>query len=167
MGADTPEIKIGTIEGGLYVGLRGRATQRTCPTADKVVSDYLASEPGTCRITLDLSNCDWVDSTFAGWLISLSKRAARRAAGEVRLTGCNARCRSSLDKMKLSSLFAFRETSVPAKTQTIRCTTGDRPRKEEIKLFLEAHEALAAIDSENARIFMPIIAALREQIEKR
>ena len=71
MGADTPEIAVGTVDGGLYLGLLGRATQRTCPTADRLVNDYLASRPQKPLIVVDLGGCEWVDSTFAGWLVAL------------------------------------------------------------------------------------------------
>lgn len=45
MSADSPEIEIGAVDGALYVGLGGRATQRTCPTVDRLVSDYLSTQP--------------------------------------------------------------------------------------------------------------------------
>jgi hypothetical protein len=167
MGADNPEIAIGVVEGGLYVGLQARATQRTCPTADKVVNDFLASRPEIPAITLDLTGCDWLDSTFAGWLVSLSKRISRYPNGQVVLAGCGKRCLASLEKMKLTDFCRFAELHVPEETQMVRCTTSDQPKKEELKLMLEAHEALAGISPENAQIFAPIAATLRSQIERR
>lgn len=165
MGADTPEITIGTVQGGLYVGLQGRATQRTCPTADKIVNDFLASKPENHSVTLDLTGCEWVDSTCAGWFVSLTKRVSRFTDGRIVLTGCSARCRASIEKMSLASLFEFMDPISPDESETVRCTTSDQPKKEELKLMLEAHEALAAVNPENARVFAPIAAALRTQIE--
>ena len=167
MGADTPEIGIGVIEGGLYVVMQGRATQRTCPTTDKVINDFLASKPEIPTIRLDLTGCDWLDSTFAGWLVSMTKRIIRYPGGQIILTGCGKRCMASLEKMKLASLFQFAETIVPVEIQQIRCTTSDQPKKEELKLMLEAHETLASLNPENAQIFAPIAATLRSQLEQR
>ena len=42
MGTDVPELKIGTVNDGLYLHVQGRATQRICPTADSVLG---ASSP--------------------------------------------------------------------------------------------------------------------------
>jgi anti-anti-sigma regulatory factor len=166
MGADFPEIAVGTADGGLYLGLLGRATQRTCPTADRLVSDYLASRPARSRIVVDLAGCEWVDSTFAGWLVALNQRIERSAGGRVSLTGCSERCRTSLERMNLASLFRFETVAAPAETRTVRCATGDRPTREELKLMLEAHEALAAVSEKNAEVFGPIAAMLREQLER-
>jgi anti-anti-sigma regulatory factor len=165
MGADTPEIAVGTVEGGLYVGLAGRATQRTCPTVDQLVKDYFSSRPEKPLIVLDLAGCDWVDSTFAGWLVGVSKRMQRMAGGRLCATGCSERCRGSLDKMGLGELLRFESVPAPTQTRTIPCATGDRPSKNELTLMLEAHEALAALSPENERVFAPIVATLRSQID--
>ena len=165
MGADSPEIAVGTVRGGLYLGLLGRATQRTCPTADRLVNDYLASRPQPPVVVLDLSGCDWVDSTFAGWLLGLNKRMSHVANGEMCVAGCGDRCRASLDRMGLADLFKFAELEAPSETQMIRCTTSDQPSAAELKLMLAAHEALVALGPENERIFAPIVATLRSQLE--
>jgi anti-anti-sigma regulatory factor len=165
MGADSPEIAVGTVRGGLYVGLLGRATQRTCPTADHLVEDYLSSRPQPPVIVLDLAGCEWVDSTFAGWLLGLSKRMSRMPDGQMCVAGCGERCHASLGRMGLAELFQFEQIEPPAETQMIRCATSDQPDKEELKLMLAAHEALVQLGPENARVFAPIVATLRSQIE--
>ncbi len=58
MGADSPEIVIGAVENALYVNMLGRATQRTCPTADHVITDFLSSNPQSAVVVLDLTGCD-------------------------------------------------------------------------------------------------------------
>jgi anti-anti-sigma regulatory factor len=166
MSADSPEIAIGTVNGGLYLGLLGRATQRTCPTVDRLVKDYLASRPATPLIVVDLAGCEWVDSTFAGWLVGLSKRMEHIVAGQVYLAGCGDRCRASLETMQLASLFRFETVAAPPEVCKVACATGDRPTQEELKLMLEAHEALAAVSEKNAEVFGPIVTMLRSQIER-
>ncbi len=165
MGADSPEIAVGAVQGGLYLGLLGRATQRTCPTADHLVNDYLANRPQEPTVMLDLTGCDWVDSTFAGWLVGLGKRMGRMPGGQVRMTGCSERCRASLERMQLAAMFQFEAADAPAETRMVPCTTSDQPDKEELKLMLAAHESLAALSPENEQLFAPIAATLRNQIE--
>ena len=166
MGADSPEITVGTVEGGLYIGMLGRATQRTCPTADQLVNDYLSSRPQQPIVVLDVTGCDWIDSTFAGWLIQLTKRMGRAAGGRLVISGCSERCRRSLEKMRLVELLELADLAAPEEVQAVACTTGDTPGKDELKLMLEAHEALAAVGPENEQVFTPIATMLRGQLEK-
>ncbi len=165
MGADTPEIAVGAVRDGLYLGLLGRATQRTCPTADQLVDDYLASRPQPPVVAVDLAGCEWVDSTFAGWMVGLSKRMSKMGGGQMYVTGCGERCRASLERMGLANLFQFEELETPSETQAVRCATSDQPSKEELELMLEAHQALVALGPENERVFAPIVATLRSRIE--
>lgn len=165
MGADNPRISVGALDDGLYVHVRGRPTQRICPTVARIVDDYLSEVAGTPRITIDLGGSAWVDSTFAGWLAGLSKRVSRTNGGKLVLAGCGDRCRGSLERMHLDGLFCFCEERDLADVRELPCATGDRPDKAAIKLMLEAHQELMAASESNARVFAPIVAALKRQLE--
>jgi anti-anti-sigma regulatory factor len=162
MAADQPTISVGTTGADLYVSVRGRATQRTCPTVDALVARYLIS--GGAQVTVELAGCDWVDSTFAGWLISLHKRLSGASGGGLRLAGCSARCRASLDKMHLCDMLSFSDEVRPGELREVPCPTSDRPDRECLKLMLKAHEELASLDEANRRVFGPIAALLRRQL---
>jgi len=166
MSIDGPQLYVGTVAGGFYVGLNGRATQRVCPTADKLVADYLAGQPTGPCITLDLTDCLWVDSTFAGWLIGLRKRLQRVAGARLLLAGCSERCRGSFDKMRISALFDFVPAEQPSDVTEVTCSGSDRPDKTTLQLMASAHEELAAVDEANQRIFTPVATLLRHQIEQ-
>lgn len=165
MSPQTPSLAIGQLDGALYVALHGRATQRTCPTAEQLVSTFLEASPREARIVFDLEGSDWVDSTFAGWLIGVARRAGRGGGGVV-LGNASPRCVASLEKMRVSSMFQFAEVTPPAETRTIECLGDDQPDLARIKLMLEAHQELADVDEQNASVFGPIVTALREQIGK-
>lgn len=164
MSADNPKIDLGTADDGLWVGVRGRATQRVCPTVDQLVADYAATCEQAPQVTIDLSGCDWIDSTFAGWLTGLKKRLARRA-GRLRLVGCSARCLKSLARMHLAEAFEIAEAARPGETREVACLTGDRPDSAALKLMLAAHEDLSGVSDENAKVFGPIVEALRGQLQ--
>jgi hypothetical protein len=117
-------------------------------------------------VVIDLAGCDWVDSTFAGWLVGLNKLVQRAPGGCVTLSGCSDRCRGSLERMQLTGLLHFETADPPTETRAVACTTSDQPSKDEFKLMLQAHEQLASLSAENQRVFGPIAAALRTQAEK-
>ncbi|MEP0846747.1 MAG: STAS domain-containing protein [Phycisphaerae bacterium] len=166
MGADSPEIEIGALDGALYVGLGGRATQRTCPTVDRLVNDYLATQPGAPRVVIDLLGCEWVDSTFAGWLLAMQKRFQRVPGARLELANCGERCRASLRKMQLGELFSLVDADPPEACRPIHCSTTDRPTKNDVQLMIAAHEALASVSADNARVFAPIVQILQQQLQR-
>ena len=165
MSDQTPAIGVGSAAGGLYLAVNERATQRVCSTADRLVSDYLAAHKTEPSVTLDLTGCDWVDSTFAGWLIGLRKRLQRTAGGKLCLVGCSPRCQASFAKMRIAALFEFAAAQPPEHVRPVPCGGSDRPDRDTLEIMARAHEELAAIDEENRAVFAPIAELLRRQLE--
>lgn len=163
MGADSPALRVGNLEDGLYVHVNGRATQRLCPTLDRLVQTFIEARPQGPLITVDLDGCVWADSTFAGWLLGL-RRQLQPCGGRLRLAGVTERCRCSLERMQLAKLFEFCDVAPPADTSVVNCTTGDRPDRETLEIMLRAHESLAALGDANARVFDPVVEVLRKQL---
>lgn len=164
MGADRPQVGFGAVDGGVFLALAGRATQRTCPTVEQLVGDYLGTKPQSPVITVDLAECAWVDSTFAGWLVGLRRRLVRHSGSLLRLSRCSERCRASLAKMHLDTVFEFVDCAPPADMRTVDCDTTDKPSREQLALMLRAHEELAAVSPENAEVFTPVAEMLRRQL---
>lgn len=166
MGADSPAMRVGYLDSGLYIHVNGRATQRLCPTLEQLVQAYIEARPQEPVITLDLDGCVWVDSTFAGWLLGVRRQVHPRG-GNLRLANVSERCRTSLLKMQLNELFEFAEIAAPPETSVVNCATGDRPDRETLEIMLRAHESLAGEGGENARVFGPVVAVLRKQLEQK
>lgn len=162
MQPEPPQLDVGTLDGGLYLHVLGAATQRACPTAMRLVDGFLAAHSPPITVTVDLAGCDWVDSTFAGCLVGLRKRLG--GAGAVRLSRCNEACRQSLQRMKLDKLVRFADVAPPADLRRLTCLSGDQPTPEELRLMLHAHQELAKLGDENARVFGPIVSMLQRQL---
>jgi anti-anti-sigma regulatory factor len=165
MAADSPTVSLGSTGSGLYICVNGRATQRTCPTVDRLVSDFLAGQPEAPEIVIDLAGCEWLDSTFAGWMMGLQKRLTRVAGSKLRISGCSERCRASLDRMQLAGVFTLESVPVPAELTQVPCLTTDRPDRAALKIMLQAHQELAAVSEANARVFGPVVEVLRRQLD--
>ena len=93
MSGDPQEIRFGTIEGQLYLGFRGAATHRASSTADKIVAQFLGVGPSAPTVVLDLADCGWIDSTFAGWMIRMPKQLALHG-GKLIVSRCQERVRA-------------------------------------------------------------------------
>lgn len=169
MSMSTPQLGIGTLDGGLYLAFQGRATHRTTPTANQIVRDFLTAHPDAPGLVIDLGGCAFVDSTFAGWLITLHKRIVQSAKGEggqIFLANCSPRCRKSLERMHLAELFAYVELEPPPAAE-VACCGGEQPTRAELELMRAAHAELASLDEENARVFRPIVDMLEQQLAGR
>ena len=165
MDADAPEIAVGTTRGGLYLGLRGHATQRTCPTANRLVDDYLASGPQPPTVVVDVAGCEWVDSTFAGWMLQIRAKLAALGCGSISLAGCSDACRKSLDKLGMPALIHDRKVRCPDKLTTVACGDGGLSKRGIAELMARAHEELASLDDEHRQVFGPIAEALRKELD--
>ncbi|MCA9242836.1 MAG: STAS domain-containing protein [Phycisphaerales bacterium] len=163
MNVQVNSIDVGSRDNGLYIRVNGRATQRTAPTANKIVSDFLAAHATGASITIDLYGADFIDSTFAGWMISARRRTLKQH-GRLVLVGCGERCLTSLAKMQLSTLFEYAPESPAPALRAIQCQTGDRPDKAALELMLAAHQELAAVSEQNAEVFGPIADILKRQL---
>lgn len=163
---DHPRINVGQVEGALYLNVNARGTQRVCPTAAMITTEYLRANPERPRVIVDLEGADWVDSTFAGWLASLKKKIARQN-GALTLIRCSPRCRETFDRMQLGGFFVFADAAPPGEIQCVHCAAHERPDEATTRLMLQAHEELAAVSPENERIFGPIVQALREQLQSK
>lgn len=163
MSMSQPQLGVGAVDGGLFIAFGGRATRGTTPTANQLVRDFLTAHPQSPGVALDLSGCAFVDSTFAGWLVSLHKRIVQSGGGQIFLANCSERCRKSLTRMHLAELFEYADVDPPPLSQ-VTCTVGDEPTADELQLMLAAHAELMARDEENARFFAPIVETLQRQL---
>ncbi|MBN2445494.1 MAG: STAS domain-containing protein [Phycisphaerae bacterium] len=166
MNMDALEIAVGSVAGGLYLGFEQRATQQTCPTGSRLVEDYLTGQAEQSpRITIDLGSCTWVDSTFAGWIIMLHRRLSPGKC--VRIANCSDACLDSLQRLRMDKLFEFVDIAPPGATRKVACAVGEKPSPADLELMLRAHEELAALGGDNARVFTPIVETLRRELRRR
>lgn len=162
----TEQIEYGCTADGLYLRFGEQASREICSAVDRLVSDYLAAHDNPPSVTINLTSCDWVDSTFAGWLVGLRKRLSGRG-GSVCLAELSAGCRQSLDRMNIGSLFEQRTVPTPDHTRALTHAAEELDDPRVIEMMAAAHEDLAAVNDENRKVFAPIAAMLRAQLEQR
>src|SRR5688500_13216265 len=77
MPAAASHVRVGRTQGGYSVRVEGRGTMRESPAVYAFLSESLEREPVT--VAVDLTACDYLDSTFLGCLLGLHKRFGRSA----------------------------------------------------------------------------------------
>src|SRR5687768_10917844 len=77
MAAAASQLKVGRTGAGYCVRVEGRGTMRESPAVEEFVARSMGGDPVT--VVVDLTACDYLDSTFLGCLLGLHKRFGKRA----------------------------------------------------------------------------------------
>ena len=144
-----------------WVRLIGPATFTAAPTLLEFVDRVL--ENGACEISLDLGACSWMDSTFAGTLVSLSKKGNRDRPVRLRLHNLSKSCLDGLARMNLDKLFSIVAVGAPDRADWEVVEGGDVPKTELAEVVIRAHEELGSADPGNEK-FGRIADAMRKDI---
>ena len=142
-----------------WIKLIGPATFTAAPTLLEFVNRAL--EHGACEISLDLAECSWMDSTFAGTLVSLSKKGNRDCPVRLRLHNPSKSCLEGLARMNLDKLFSIDAVGAPDNADWEAVEGGDVPKAELAKVVIRAHEDLGSADPGNEK-FSRIADAMRK-----
>lgn len=155
--ASRPEgagVFYGEAEHAAYLALRGRATWTQCDafheTAQAVLDEGHA-------LVLDLSGCEYLDSTFLGTVHELVAR------GRVILVGVMPAVRALFEELSMEQVLAHIRDDVPAAPELYALNSGNDPAAAR-KRVLRAHEALSALSERNQEEFRDVIQSLREDV---
>ena len=145
-----------------WIRLIGPATFTAAPTLLEFVDRVL--ENGACEISLDLGACSWMDSTFAGTLVSLLRKGNRDRPVRLSLHNPSQVCRDGLARMNLDKLFSIDAVGAPDRAHWEAVESGDVPKAELAEVVIRAHEDLGSADLGNKR-FSQIAEAMRKDIQ--
>lgn len=144
-------VSYGETESAAYLALRGRATWMHCDafheTAQAVLDEGHA-------LVLDLSGCDYLDSTFLGTVHELVAR------GGVLLAGVTPAVRALFEELSMEQVLAHIRDDVPATPELYALGTGCDPAAVRRRI-LHAHEALSGLSEHNREEFREVIESLR------
>lgn len=144
-----------------FIGIRGRGTYKQ---SESFYEAARASLQAGQSLTLDLSACEYLDSTFLGMIHEILDEAG--AGGlEAHLQGVHPEVRKTFDELSMTLVtrnIAEQASPLPAKMQPLTTANGDpRNRHDQI---LRAHEILASLSEENRERFREVVKSLRSEI---
>src|SRR5438105_12357882 len=96
-------VLVGTPSGHVLIRVEGRGTHMNSQPLRDFVMEMVRR--GYAEFDLDLTDCLYVDSTFAGVIVALSLQVRESSGGRVALFGANARCREQLHTLGVEHLF--------------------------------------------------------------
>lgn len=119
---------------------------------------------------VDLKDCEQMDSTFMGTLAGVALRLRELGQGSLRAINVNERNADLLSSLGLDQLFevelagASAVPSIPRVAELQEASAKKVGADAQKQTVLEAHEALAEIDSANAVKFKDVLEFLRNEL---
>jgi len=156
-------IQIAGIGSDRWVKLTGPATLHISPVFKRCLQNF--RDERVSIIHLDLSECDWIDSTIAGCLVGFIRGEESHHTPLLVLYSPSEGCGSSLRQLGLDKYLSIKYSPMPASINWQECSIEKPSREELADVIMLAHEDLACGDPENEQ-FTKVAEALREDREK-
>ena len=152
----------------IYIKATGHVTALVCPELKAAVFERLDMDPPVGEIYVDLSDCEYMDSTFLGLIVGTQKRFARLkgstqiGSGRIVLLSVNEACRGLLRTIGVLGMVELSDAPVPFPAELERIS-GEG--KTSARFLLDAHEELSDLSSENRRRFATLTTVLRSVVD--
>jgi anti-anti-sigma factor len=159
----TDAILYGEENNDVFIRALGRVTLTICYELRDRIFARLNDLPHVRDVYIDLSGCDYMDSTFMGILLGINKKLKKITETGLTIVCPTAECSNLFTGLNILRFFTIRESLVvfPPRLDTISAPpAGERPSPD---LMLSAHDELADVSPDNAAKFR----VLREMLQKK
>jgi len=156
------EVLIGTEGGEASLSVSGRGTWVHCAAFHDACRSLVCQ---CVPLTLDLSLCKYLDSTFLGTLQEIADRADETESA-FRIQGLLPTVRRLLEELgmeRVLRLVAAETHPLPAHMVPLEACLSDEQARQRM---LQAHQALAALTPENREVFARLIEHLHREVEQ-
>lgn len=155
-------LSCATTEKGCVVRVIGRGTMKESPAFRAFLQRCLANRD--YRVTVDLSDCDYLDSTFLGCLIGLHKLGGE-GPSRLQFYATDGRC-SRLFSWSMLDRYLNVTDACPAPTDEFQDIPSCELDARELGVhIMQCHQRLAAAGGQDAEVFESIVAKLSKELE--
>lgn len=145
----------------VYIRAEGHVTAAVCPALKTRLFARLDAQPRATAVMFDLSQCEYMDSTFLGLIVGAQKRFAAAGGDKIRVLHVNEACRGLLRTIGVLGMVELSEEIVAFPSEMEKIDTGSRASA---RLILDAHEELSGLSEENHKRFAGLTSILREAL---
>lgn len=156
----TSAVKVGRTATGVSVRVEGRGTLREGPAVHEFAVRTLDSDP--CTLTMDLSACDYLDSTFLGGLVDLYKRFGSHQAPRFAVVAPPEVARRLLSPTRLDGLVRVADGAPEVLGEFVEFLASAPGLYDLGRHVMECHRRLAEVDGPRQASFQRIA----DQIER-
>ena len=153
-------VSIARTETGYLVSVHGQGTRHESPAVRDFISGAMEDR---ANVVLDLTECEYLDSTFLGCLVILHKRGCDKGE-RFRVHADAAVINKLLHPTRLDTIISCCSTLPKTSGQTVPLPIADLDREEFGRHLLDTHEELAHVDSPSSGAFRMVAEQLRREL---
>jgi anti-anti-sigma regulatory factor len=154
--------KVSRTRSGYCIRIEGRGTLRESPTVHAFARHVLGSEP--VSVVIDLTSCEYLDSTFLGGLIDLHRRYAFKPPTRLLLAAPPEARTRLLAPNCLDGLFHYLEDEPEASGQDVELPAVSLGREELGRHVLECHRRLVELGGPSQAAFQGVVDRLAQEL---
>lgn len=145
----------------IYIRALGHITANSCAGLKARVFERLERPPVLDNLFVDLSLCEYMDSTFMGLLVGFNKRLLRVAEKPITVLRANETCHKLLKTIGIARMVVMSDEE-PRFPEDMETVGG----KADAELLLGAHDDLIELSEENERRFSALRSVLASEARK-
>ena len=160
--SETTKVLVGKIDAGYIVMVNGRGTMEYCSDLFQFLSTKIDNEK-IDDIYFELSNANYLDSSFIGVIVSIQKKCKKQENGDVIILNPSQKVKEILETMGLLEIMPLQEGK---NYQNMEMSKEIESKLEknyhDIELLLQSHQNLMELNDENRKRF----SLVRDMLEK-
>lgn len=148
----------------IFIRAIGHVTASLCTELKTRLFERLEAKPPVENVFVDLSECDYMDSTFLGLLVGINKRFLRFSERPITIVRPTPPCIDLLKTIGILRLIQVTEERIEFPKAMENVTTADKVTAE---FLLDVHDNLVDLSDDNKKRFSTLYAVLKNQTEKK
>jgi anti-anti-sigma factor len=158
-------IKVARIKDGYRVRIEGRGTAQESPALAAFVSQCVRAEEQV-QLLIDLSACEYLDSTSLGCLVNLDRECREKQNAEFLVLADESQREKLLAPTHIDHLLRFAAEAPELLSGYVRVEPAQLSEIEFGRHVVESHRALAGVPSAHAQLFRQIADKLEQELKE-
>ena len=152
--AQASMLRVGQTASGFVVFVEGHGTLAESPAFYEFAAQSLKAELGPSTVVLDLSNCDYLDSTFLGCLAGLHRKYNRAVPHRFLVAASREKSQILLGPTRLNNLVDVTEVCPEPIGEVVELSRSILPGVDLGRHVMECHRRLAELGGSRRRRFV-------------
>jgi anti-anti-sigma regulatory factor len=149
-------LRVGQTASGFVVFVEGHGTLHESPALYEFAAQSLEAELGPSTVVLDLSHCDYLDSTFLGCLAGLHRKYNRTMPHRFLVAASLEKSQTLLGPTRLDNLVHVTEVCPEPIGEVVELSSPILPTADLGRHVMECHRRLAELGGARAPSFRSI-----------
>ena len=158
------KLRVGRTASGFLVQVEGWGTLRESPALQEFAVQSLDDPRGPSTVVVDLSHCDYLDSTFLGCLVSLHRKYNRTLPHRFQVAASCDQCQKLLAPTHLNHLLDVTEVCPEPISDVVELSGPILPTADLGRHVMECHRRLAELGGSREESFQSIADQLVREL---